>query len=133
MAAKSLNARKHKRLKAAFLVRYETGRLGESPRITNVRDLSAGGLRFFAKDLLEESAVIKLQILVPPLERALPAQARILRVRRANKNFVYSVAVQFVDMSAHDREDLERFIEGLDANPDTRICIDQAQIVLRSK
>jgi len=132
MAVKSLNARSHKRLRAAFLVKYETGRLGESPRITNIRDLSAGGLRFFTRELLEESSRIKLQVLVPSLERSLTAQAKILRVRRANRNFVYSVAVQFADLKPGDREDLAKFIETLDQNPETRICIDQANVVLRN-
>ena len=123
--------RKHKRLKAAYLVKYETGYAGEAPRITNIRDISAGGMRFLTKDILSESAVIKLKVMAPPAGRVFDASARILRVRRANRNFVYSVAVNFVNISAKDREDLEIFIEDMARHEDTRICIDQAQVVLK--
>ena len=123
--------RKNKRLKAAFLVKYETGRVGESPRITNIRDISAGGMRFMTKDIMPESSVIKVKVMAPPDGRVFEANARILRVRRANKHFIYSVAVHFENISASDREALDRFIEDAASHTDTRICIDQAEITLK--
>lgn len=123
--------RKNKRLKAAFLVKYETGRTGESSRITNIRDISAGGMRFMTRDILPESSVIKVKVMAPPEGRVFDADARILRVRRANRNFIYSVAVIFENISGSDKEALDRFIEDASRHADTRICIDQAQITLK--
>jgi len=123
--------RKNKRLKAAFLVKYETGREGEASRIMNIRDISAGGMRFMTRDILPESAVIKVKVMAPPDGRVFDADARILRVRRANRHFIYSVAVIFENISAKDREALDHFIEDAASHSDTRICIDQAQITLK--
>lgn len=123
--------RKNKRLKAAYLVKYETGRLGEPARITNIRDISAGGMRFVTRDILQETSLIKVKVMAPPDGRVFEAAARILRVRRANRHFVYSVAVHFENISAADREALDRFIEDAASHEDTRICIDQAQISLK--
>ena len=126
-----MDKRKNKRLRAAFLVKYETGRSGEPPRITNIRDISAGGIRFMTRDILPESSVIKVKVMAPPDGRVFEADARILRVRRANRNFIYSVAVHFENISVSDRESLDRFIEDAASHADTRICIDQAQITLK--
>ena len=123
--------RKNKRLKAAFLVKYETGRAGEPSRIMNIRDISAGGMRFMTKDILPESSVIKVKVMAPPDGRVFDADARILRVRRANRHFIYSVAVIFENISSSDREALNLFIEDAANHADTRICIDQAQITLK--
>jgi len=123
--------RKNKRLKAAFLVKYETGRVGESAKITNIRDISAGGMRFMTREILQESAVIKVKVMAPPDGRVFDADARILRVRRANRKFIYSVAVHFENISASDRAALDGFIEDAASHADTRICIDQAQISLK--
>ncbi len=117
--------RKHKRLKAAYLVKYETGRLGEDPRITNIHNISAGGIRFLTQDILPESSAIQLKVMAPPDGRSFDAEARILRVRRANRHFIYSVAVNFVNMAFKDRDALESFIEDVSRHEDTRICIDQ--------
>lgn len=125
------NKRRHKRLKVAYLVKYEIGRAGEAPRITNIRDISAGGMRFLTRDILPESSIIKVKVMRPPDGRAFDAEARILRVRRANRNFVYSVAVNFVNIAAKDRDALETFIEDVAQHEDTRICIDEAQVVLK--
>ncbi len=123
--------RRYKRLKTAYLVQYETGRAGEASRITNVRDISAGGMRFLTRDILSESSVMKIKVMAPPEGRTFDAQARILRVRRANRHFVYSVAVNFVNISAKDSAALEGFIDDVARHEDTRICIDEAQVVLR--
>ena len=125
--------RRHKRLKLAYLVKYETGRAGEPSRITNIRDISAGGMRFVTKDILPETAVIKVKVMAPPDGRVFDAEAKILRVRRANRNFVYSVAVNFVNINPKDSGALERFIEDVAAHEDTRICIDQANIMLKKR
>ena len=126
-----LDRRRNKRLKTAYLIKYETSRAGLAPRITNIRDISAGGMRFLTKDILAESSVIKVKVMAPPDGRVFDAEARILRVRRANRNFVYSAAVNFVNISAKDRDDLESFSEDMAQHEDTRICIDQAQVVLK--
>lgn len=127
---KTPNGRRFKRMHLAYLVKYQVNGQGE-PRITNARDISAGGLRFWTSEKLPESAVLHISIFIPPLGRSVKAVARVLRVRRVKRGFTYSVAVSFVDLIHEDREAIEQFAESISKEQDARFVIDQAKVIVR--
>lgn len=110
------NARRHKRCRVNFLVKYQLDGKGEA-RITNVRDLGAGGIRFWADEKLAPHSILKVSICFPPLNRTVEAVAQVLRTQRLKKgNLSYSAAVGFLDLKREDRTALETFTENLSQN-----------------
>ncbi|MBI4115475.1 MAG: PilZ domain-containing protein [Candidatus Omnitrophica bacterium] len=127
-----LNARRYKRIRAAYLVKYHVnGKAG--PTITNARDVSAGGLRFWTEEKLNESSVLNISVYVPPLDRAVDAVAEVLRIRRAKKGLVYYVGVCFLDLRQEDKEAINEFAEALSRDKEAKVVIDHADIVIRRK
>ncbi|MDD5217324.1 MAG: PilZ domain-containing protein [Candidatus Omnitrophica bacterium] len=122
--ARTDHARQYKRLYTDYLVRYETDASGEPPHITNIKNLSAGGLKFLTKEPLQENATIKVVLLIPSLERPFRAQGRIVRVRCLKKRMIYSVAITFTDISPTDRDVINRYIEELAEDPMAKLFID---------
>lgn len=127
---KAQNSRRHKRFHADFLVKYQIGDKGEA-RITNARDISAGGLRFLTDEPVPESTLINVSVYLPPLERTVEALAQVLRTRKVKKGFFYYVAVQFLDLNQLDREAINEFAESLSHDEEASFLIDHANIVVR--
>lgn len=125
------NTRRFKRIRSAYLVKYEVNGKEGGGRITNAQDISAGGLRFWADDQVPESSLLNISIFIPPLERFVHATARILRIRRVKGALVYMVAVSFLDLKQEDREAINRFAETLSRDKEARFLIDHADIVIR--
>ena len=124
------NTRRFKRFRISYLVKYQINGKGE-PRITNARDIGAGGLKFWTKEEIPAASLLKVSVFLPPLERTMEAEARVLRVRRVKGQFVYSVAVSFMDVKGEDREALQDFAEALSKDKDGRFLIDHASVVIR--
>ena len=125
------DGRRYKRIRAAYLVKYQIEGKGEQPRITNARDIGAGGLRFWTEEKLPEASVLKVSIFLPPLGRSVEAVAQVLRVRRAKKGIVYYVAVSFLDLKKEDRQAINTFAETLSKDKDARVMIDRAEVIVR--
>lgn len=125
------NSRQHKRINADFLLKYEQDEGKVEPRITNIKNVSAGGVKFLTREMLPENSSIYVNVLIPPLEKSFPARARILRVRRLRKRFIYSVAVRFTDINQNDQQSLNDFVETLAQDTETRFVVDHANVVVR--
>ena len=127
------NSRRYKRFRVSYLVKYQV-KGKEQPRITNVVDLSAGGLRFWSPENLPESSVLNLSIYIPPLARSVDAWAQVLRVRRAKAGgMAYYVAVSFMDLKAEDREAINQFAETVSKDAGAPFIIDHADVVVRNQ
>ncbi len=126
------DARRHKRVRLVYLVRYQVSGKGE-PRIANIRDISAGGLRFMASEKVPEASVLDLSVYLPPLGRAVEATAQVLRVRRAKKGLLYYVAVRFLELNHADCEAINEFAEDIARDKDARFLIDHAKVIVRSQ
>ncbi len=112
--------RKFKRLQAAYLVKYKIGEKGV-PRVTNLVDISEGGLRFLAHEKISELSILHLSIYLPPLERSVDTVSKVTRVRRARDGeTTYYVSVIFLDLKGGDREAIRQFAELLDIAPRRR-------------
>ena len=86
--------------------------LGQEPSVSNVKDISATGLKFWSGQFLEEGTALRVSVCLPPLERNITALAKVVRIRQA-KTGVYYIAVRFVDIEDQDRADLAEFIDSL--------------------
>ena len=126
------NSRKFKRLKASYLIKYQIAGSTQEPFLANIKDLSAGGIRFWSDHFLQEGALLKFSLWVPPIERTLEGLIRIVRVRQAKGRMVYYMATRFLEIAAADQAALNNFIEKLAANPDTQDLIENESIVKRS-
>lgn len=129
---KIFNMRKHPRVNVRYLVKYEVKGRGEQPRITNIKDISKGGLKFLTSEPLPQNGIIKVNILVSPLDRVLEANAQILRVRRAKVGVLYYVAVSFIEMSEADQKAIDEFVQNVAKTGDANISISHADVVVRS-
>jgi len=126
------NVRKHKRLNADYLLKYEAGGFGQNPQITNIKNISAGGMKFLTSEAIPETATLNVSVLIPPLEKSFMAHARVLRVRRLKKRLIYSVAVRFTDISKEDQSVLDDYVKSLaEIEGRASFLIDHANIVVR--
>lgn len=130
---KRWDTREHKRVRLAYLVKYQWPADSKTPRIANVRDISAGGVRFITEGLVPESAFIDLTIFVPPLGRTVEARAQVLRVRKAKTGHFYYVAVRFLNINEEDREAIDEFAETLAGDRETRFLIDHAKVIVQTR
>ncbi len=124
------DTRRFKRFRLAYLIKYQINGKGE-PRITNARDISAGGLRFLTREQIPESSLLKVSVYMPPLERSVEGTAQVLRMRKSRKGFTYYAAISFLDLPEEDRNAINEFAESLSHDQDGRLLIDHANIVIR--
>ncbi len=110
---KVFNSRQHKRLRVNYLLKYTILKTGEGPFVSNVKDLSAGGVRFWTDQPLAEGSFLQLNILIPPMGRVLETLARVQRVRFVSKTGVYYIGTGFAELRSEDRNALDQFIEEL--------------------
>ena len=124
------NARRYKRFRSDFLVKYVIDRKGEA-HVTNARDIGAGGLRFWTDREIPESSILSVSIYIPPLGRTVDAVAQVCRVRKAKGGMMLSVAVSFLDLKKEDREAINEFAESLSRDKGAEFLIDHADVVVR--
>ncbi len=105
--------RRHARLDADYLIRYEAGSGMREVHVTNIKNISAGGAKFLVGEVLHEDQVIRLSILIPLLEKTVKTEASVLRFRRTRKKSIYSVAVRFIGISPDDQGVINAFVESL--------------------
>ena len=127
---KTLDTRRFKRFRADFLVKY--GKSQDVPsRVTNTRDIGAGGIRFWSEEKLPESSLLNVSVYLPPLERVVDGVARVLRVRRVKKTPLYTIATSFLELQRENREAINEFAESLSQKKGAQFLIDHANRVVR--
>lgn len=124
------NRRRFRRFRADFLVKYQVDPK-EGAKITNARDVGAGGLKFWSEEKLPESSLLHVSIYIPPLHRVVEGSVRVLRVKRVKKTLLYSIAVSFLELKQEDRDEINRFAESLSKEKGAQFLIDHADVVIR--
>ena len=116
------NTRKFKRVQAHSLVKFQTAEQWGTvePFLSNIKDLSAGGLSFWSEVFFPEGTLLRVSAWIPALEKPVDALARVLRVRAAKSAGSYYLSVRFIEADQDIRNALNSFIEDLAANPKTR-------------
>ena len=126
------NTRKYKRLLADYLIKYRiAGAEDQDFLVSNIKDISATGARFWAETPFQEGVPLAVEVMVPPVGRAIKALARVERVRPAGNGNVYYVAVQFVEISENDQSALNYFIERLASERGARVLVPDPTSVTR--
>ncbi len=130
---KTANSRRHKRLQAHALVKFQSAEsYGESePFLSNVKDISAGGMRFWSEHFFPEGALLRVSAWMPVLDQPLDALARVVRVRSAFSSDLYYLSVRFIETNAQIQSALNDFIEALASNRRTRRYINDESFVTR--
>ena len=105
------NQRKYRRLKAPYLLRYRVVTPGSEAQVANIKDIGAGGMRFWSDRFVPEGTFLKISFVVPPMGRTFETLGRVLRVRRAKEGSVYYMAVKFLELSREDQAVLNQFVE----------------------
>ena len=126
------NTRRYKRLKSDYLVKYQEPGATEV-FVSNLKDISAGGLKFWTDQIFAEKTLLRLSVWIPPLDRKLETLGRILRVRKTKDAPIYYVSVQFIEISVDDQKILNEFIEHLATVPEAHFLIHDAPVVKRKK
>lgn len=118
------NTRQYRRMQADYLLKFRPADTGAEESVTNVRDLSAGGLRFWTDLWLSEGQALEVSFLLPPVNLLVEARARIVRVRRADDAAIFYVAVVFESIPNEDRAAIDRFIDALSRKRGARSIVD---------
>lgn len=127
------NTRRYKRLKADYLLKYQLCGLEVGPELANIKDISAGGVKFWAARPMPEGSLVQLSVLLPPLDEELKAVGRIVRVRSAKNIPGEYVAVNFLELNLDAQKALNDFIEYTATTPAARDLIDHYQLVKRAR
>jgi c-di-GMP-binding flagellar brake protein YcgR len=125
------NSRRFKRLKADYLVKYKIPGFPGDPYVSNIKDISAGGLRFWSDKGLPEKSLVQISVLLPPMDREIKALGRLVRVRPARRGFFDYVAVSFIELSQDDQNAINDFIEHISVTEAAHDLIDQFDVVKR--
>ena len=124
------DTRNHKRLRAHYLIKFQSLNGEGEPSVSNITDISPAGLKFWADQPLLEGTLLNVSVCIPPIGRNLEAVAQVLRVRRA-KGETYYVAARFLKVSEMDQTDLGNFIDRLSQFLDAQRVVDSSSIVKR--
>ena len=101
------------------------------PVLSNLKDISAGGVRFWSQKFMPEGTLLKVSTVVPPIDLKIEALARVIRTRRAKNNFLYYIAAVFLEIPKADQDKLDRFIEELSRGRRSSFVVDHASRVRR--
>lgn len=129
-----INGRKQPRLKANYLLRYVPieGNMQEMTYVANTKDLSTGGLRFYSSRFLEEGTLLKIQVLVPPIDQTISAFARVVRVHTIRKHNQYEISLSYVEIDKKDHQLLNDFIGRCLEQKEAQHLFDHQDVVART-
>ncbi len=107
------NTRRYKRLFADYLIKYRPANTGGDPKfmVANLKDISAGGAKFWNDIPLAEGTLFWVEVLAMPINRVVRGLARVVRVHRAKNRLVYYNALQFMEIPVEDQNALNSFID----------------------
>lgn len=110
--------RKFVRIDAAWPVKFKILQSGEEKDSSRTTNVSAGGVRFYTNAVLNEGAVLELEMLIPadsvPIFSTgrVAWQGKVVWCRESDHKgkWPLEVGVEFTDMDAYDRERLQAYI-----------------------
>jgi hypothetical protein len=116
MTQDSPEQRRHKRYGVrGCTVQYKTKNLfGLFHKVSEkymVLDISLGGINFISKEEFKHLAQISLNITAPFLKDPLTAQGRVVRVKASPELHIYSIGIEFVNLSRDDHARLKHLVD----------------------
>ncbi|MDD3296139.1 MAG: PilZ domain-containing protein [Candidatus Omnitrophica bacterium] len=102
---KKKEKRKFARLRIHHLIKYKV--IDAPKKLSFSRNISAGGLLFYASGPVPVGKAIELDINFPVYKKTIKAVCRIVRVRTLKKMSGFDVAAEFIDIE----KDAQNFIK----------------------
>jgi hypothetical protein len=88
------------RFRILSIIKHANGSNVATFEVTNIRNVSRGGLAFFTGQELRDGAVLELIFLPPNRKKPVEARGKVVRCPRVIKDKeVFDVGVQFLDIS----------------------------------
>lgn len=130
---KIANTRRFKRMHAHSLVKYQAAESygSKEPLLSNVKDISAGGMRFWSESFFPEGTLLRVSVWIPVLDKPFDALARVVRTRTAFGSGIYYLSLRFIEVNQEQQAALDRFIETIANDPKTRRYVDDFAFVRR--
>lgn len=118
------NERRTKRMKADYLMSYSDE--AKEPSFTNIRDISAGGLKFVSYEFIPEGTVLTTALYVPPIDRMIACRSRVIRVHRLARVVpdLFLVCVAFQDLDETVQKKLNEYISRISFERGARAIVD---------
>lgn len=92
--------RQNARFRILSLLKHATEPDVVTLQVTNIQNVSSGGLAFFADQEIKEGVVLQLHFLPPNREKPVAAKGKVVRCPQVTpKEKVFEVGVQFLDVS----------------------------------
>ena len=110
---KTENTRKHIRMNAGYLIKYHLASEPEESAAANLKDFSAGGLKFWTEKPFNEGDLLEVSLWLPPLQRVVDVVCKVVRVRRAYHSDVYYVGAKYHHVTSEDQKRINDFIESI--------------------
>ena len=106
------NTRRYIRLPAAWPIKCETqAETGEASHVTHTADVSAGGASFAVKESLPLGSRVRIQVHVPPLDRIIQADGRVVRCQPNPSGAGFALGIRFEQIDPKDQAELNETIE----------------------
>ena len=124
----STDARKSLRFRAGYLIKYARfPRLEDEAdrKLTNLVNISEGGLMFVSYELLPVSATLKVWFQFPGKQDPIETFAKVVSVRRIKRESVFLISLRFLDLNASDRTHIRAFIQDAAQRADSRKFVDE--------
>ena len=105
------NRRKYIRVSAHHLLKYKLAEKKEE--MSFGRNISAGGVLFFAKEDLPAGAVVELKINFPQYPHPIEATAKIVRTKTLKGAEGFEVAAEFIHVDEDAKDFINKRIEAI--------------------
>ncbi len=125
---KSPDTRRSLRFRAGYLIKVARfPRLeDESDRkLTNLVNISDGGLMFVSYELLPISATLKIWFQFPGKQDPIESFAKVVSVTRVKREAVFLISLRFLDLNSADRSHIRAFIQDAARREDSRKFVDE--------
>ncbi len=104
------NTRQSLRLPAAWPIKCEPQTAGDGRHVVSTRDISAGGVAVIVREMIPVGSRIRLEILVPPINRAIQAEGQVLRCL-PDRRGGFELGIRFTTIAPEDQAALNEAIE----------------------
>lgn len=125
---KSPDTRKSLRFRAGYLIKYARfPRLEDEGdrQLTNLINISEGGLMFVSYELLPVSATLKIWFQFPGKQDPIETFAKVVSVMRVKREAIFLISLRFLDLNAVDRTHIRAFIQDASRRDDSRKFVDE--------
>ncbi len=128
---KMKNTRQFKRLLVPYLVKFKVAGSQDDFSISNLKDISAGGAKFWTENPLSEETLLNVQLCIPPIDSEFETIARVVRVRQVQDSGIFYIAIRFLEIPEPAQKALNDFIEEVSENREASRYVDHKPIVQR--